>query len=110
MARSVGEQVLCVRQDDVFASGRWHGLTEKGLERAQQVIRDRSFFMPRDQVEHDPSFRQIIPYGVFRHGERYLLTKRLRASTEKRLRQLYSLGVGGHINPEDLAGGDPIND
>ena len=66
--------------------------------------------MPRTEVEEDPTYQQIIPYVVFRHGDRYLLTKRLRASTEKRLRQLYSLGVGGHINPEDLSGGDPISD
>src|SRR5207248_9985524 len=30
-------------------------------------------------------------------------------SSERRLRHLYSLGVGGHINPEDVAGAaDPI--
>jgi predicted NUDIX family phosphoesterase len=47
---------------------------------------------------------------VFRHGDRHLLTHRLRASSEKRLRKQYSLGVGGHINPGDLEGGDPILD
>src|SRR5262249_59266206 len=64
--------------------------------------------MPRREVEEDPSYQQIIPYLVFRHGERYFLTKRLKASSEKRLRHLYSLGVGGHINPEDVADGDPV--
>ena len=35
---------------------------------------------------------------------------RLRRSSERRLRHLYSLGVGGHINPEDVAGAaDPID-
>lgn len=104
------EHVLCVRREDVFPDGEWHGLVEAGLEGAQQVIRECSFFMPRSDVEHDPSVLQIIPYVVFRHRDRYLLTRRLQASTEKRLRRLYSLGVGGHINPGDLEGGDPISD
>ena len=104
------EHVLCVRREDVFPDGAWHGFVSEGLERYQRVIREKSFFMPRAEVEDDPSYQQVIPYIVFRHGDRYLLTRRLRASTEKRLRQLYSLGVGGHINPGDLEHGDPVMD
>ncbi|HVD01368.1 MAG TPA: NUDIX hydrolase [Candidatus Dormibacteraeota bacterium] len=104
------EHVLCVRRDDVFPDGAWHGFVDQGLERYQRVIREQSFFMPRAEVEEDPAYQQIIPYVVFRHGDRYLLTRRLRASTEKRLRQQYSLGVGGHINPGDLDHGDPVMD
>ncbi len=104
------EHVLCVSREDIFPDGAWHGFVDSGLERAVSVIRERSFFMPRADVEDDPGYQQIIPYVVFRHSERYFLTRRLKASGEKRLRQQYSLGVGGHINPGDLAGGDPIND
>ena len=104
------EEVLVVRREDVFPDGAWHGFVDQGLDRIQAVIRERSFFMPRREVEDDPSHQQIIPYVVFRHGARYLLTKRLKASSEKRLRQLYSLGVGGHINPGDLVNGDPVTD
>ena len=104
------EHVLCVRREDLFPDGAWYGFISEGLERYQKVIREQSFFMPRAEVEEDPAYQQIIPYVVFRHGDRYFLTRRLRASTEKRLRQLYSLGVGGHINPGDLENGDPIMD
>jgi predicted NUDIX family phosphoesterase len=104
------EHVLCVRREDLFPDGAWYGFISEGLERYQKVIREQSFFMPRAEVEEDPAYQQIIPYVVFRHGDRYFLTRRLRASTEKRLRQLYSLGVGGHINPGDLEQGDPIMD
>jgi predicted NUDIX family phosphoesterase len=104
------EQVLCVSRDDIFPDGAWHGFVTENLERHQSVIRERHFFKPRAEVEDDPSFQQIIPYVVFRHSDRYLLTHRLRASSEKRLRKQYSLGVGGHINPGDLEGGDPILD
>ncbi len=107
---AASEQVLCVRRDDIFPDGAWHGFVTDDLERYQSVIRDRYVFRPRADVEDDPAYQQIIPYVVFRHGDRYLLTHRLRASSEKRLRKQYSLGVGGHINPGDLRSGDPIAD
>jgi predicted NUDIX family phosphoesterase len=110
MPGATAERVLCVRRDDVFPDGPWDGLVSDRLDELRQVIRARSFFMPRGEVEEDPSFQQVIPYVVFRHAGRYLLTMRLRASSEKRLRHLYSLGVGGHINPEDVANGDPVTD
>jgi predicted NUDIX family phosphoesterase len=108
--RVATEQVLVVKREDMFPDGAWHGFVTEDLDRHQRVIRERHFFKPRAEVENDPNFQQIIPYVVFRHGDRYLLTHRLRASSEKRLRKQYSLGVGGHINPGDLQGGDPILD
>jgi predicted NUDIX family phosphoesterase len=104
------ERVLCVRREDVFPDGRWDGLVTDRLEAVRQVIRERSFFMPRGDVEEDPGYQQVIPYAVFHHAGRYLLTRRLKASSERRLRHLCSLGVGGHINPADVAGGDPVLD
>ena len=108
--RVAAEQVLCVKREDIFPDGAWHGFVAEGLERAQEVVRRQSFFMPRAEVEDDPRYQQIIPYVVFRHHRRYLLTRRLKASGERRLHQQYSLGVGGHINPGDLEHGDPIDD
>ena len=105
---AASEQVLCVRREDIFPDGAWHGFVSEDLERHQAVIREHHFFKARAEVEDDPSFQQIIPYVVFRHGGRYFLTHRLRASSEKRLRKQYSLGIGGHINPGDLEAGDPI--
>ncbi len=99
-----------MKREDIFPDGAWHGFVSDGLERHQQVIREKHFFMTRAKVEDDPSYQQIIPYVVFRHGDHYFLTHRLRASSEKRLRKQYSLGVGGHINPGDLDAGDPIQD
>jgi predicted NUDIX family phosphoesterase len=105
---SGSEQVLCVKREDMFPDGAWHGFVSTDLERHQRVIRERHSFRPRAEVEEDPSFQQIIPYVVFRHDGRYFLTHRLRASSEKRLRKQYSLGLGGHINPGDLIGGDAV--
>ena len=105
---SGSEQVLCVKREDIFPDGAWHGFVSTDLERYQKLIRERHSFRPRAEVEDDPSYQQIIPYIVFRHDGHYFLTHRLRASSEKRLRKQFSLGIGGHINPGDLMGGDPI--
>ncbi|HEV2415900.1 MAG TPA: NUDIX hydrolase [Candidatus Dormibacteraeota bacterium] len=110
MRQVATEQVLVVRREEIFPDGAWHGFVTENLDRYRSVIRERHLFKPRAEVEDDPNFQQIIPYVVFRHRDRYFLTHRLRASSEKRLRKQYSLGVGGHINPGDLQSGDPILD
>ena len=70
---AASEQVLCVKREDIFPDGAWHGFVSDGLERHQKVIREHHFFMPRADVENDPNYQQIIPYVVFRHGDRYFL-------------------------------------
>src|SRR5256886_11288017 len=103
------EEVLVVPRDAVFAGYEWTGFRDTGLAELLARVRDSYRFRPRREVEDEPSEPQIIPYVVFRHDDRYFLTHRLRRSSERRLRHLYSLGVGGHINPEDVAGAaDPI--
>jgi predicted NUDIX family phosphoesterase len=103
------EDVLVVARELLFPDGEWTGFREDGLDELVQRVRRGYHFRPRQEVEGDPSEPQIIPYVVFRHQDRYFLTHRLRRSSERRLRHLYSLGVGGHINPEDVAGAaDPI--
>lgn len=105
-----GEDVLCVPRTTIFPDGAWHGLVTVGLERVLRTIRAASEYRPRHLVEDDPSMQQIIPYCVVHHplDGTYLLTRRLRRSSERRLHHLYSLGVGGHVNPGDGAAGDPL--
>jgi predicted NUDIX family phosphoesterase len=104
------EQVWVVPRAEIFADGRWQGIRDRNLEETLARIGQGGRFMPRRAVEEDPDYQQIIPYIIFRHQDRYLLTKRLKASSERRLHHLYSLGVGGHINPPDNVNADPIAD
>lgn len=60
-----------------------------------------NFFLPRAPAETDPTHKQIIPYSIFRHGQKYLVYKRGGKSGEKRLVAKQSIGIGGHINPHD---------
>jgi len=104
------EDVLVVPRSSLFQGDEWVGFRDADLEGLLGRVRSHYRFRPRKEVEEDPTEPQIIPYVVFRHLDRYFLTHRLRRSSERRLRHLYSLGVGGHINPEDVAGAaDPID-
>ncbi len=58
-------------------------------------------FIDRNDAENDPSLKQIIPYVLIRCGARIMLMKRLREQSERRLWDKYSIGIGGHLNPED---------
>jgi len=97
------EQVLVVPREQLFSDGVWHGLLSDttAIKKYIDAIASNARYVSRSEVEDDPEFQQIIPYAVYRSGNRYLLTKRLKKSSERRLHKLYSLGLGGHINPED---------
>ena len=102
-----GERVLCVSRELVFPDGAWHGLVSTGLRRILRVVRACGEYRPRVLVEDDWNQQQIIPYCVVRHADgTHLLTRRLRRGSERRLHDLHSLGVGGHLNPGDGADAD----
>ena len=104
------ENVLCVPRTTIFPDAAWHGLVTRGLERVLRTIRACSEYRTRSLVEDDPEQQQIIPYCIVHHPEEdtYLITRRLRRSSERRLHDLYSLGVGGHVNPGDGERDDPV--
>jgi predicted NUDIX family phosphoesterase len=58
-------------------------------------------YRPRDQVEEDPSFKQLIPYCIFRSGDEIFHYKRGKLQGEGRLHSKRSIGIGGHISSED---------
>lgn len=101
------EQVLVVPRDRVPDAADWYGLRQDGLAALLDVIEREGRYGPRDAMEHDPGFKQVIPYLVLRDGERYFLMRRTRAGADVRLHDRWSIGVGGHLNPGDegLLGG-----
>jgi predicted NUDIX family phosphoesterase len=106
----MGEKVLVIRRDTLFRRGeKPHGFAVDRLEEYLDSIKEHSYFEERSKVEDDPGLKQIIPYMVVTDGRRILLLKRFEKQTEERLRNLYSIGVGGHINPVDDARKDPIS-
>lgn len=81
-----------------------HGFSRHAAESYLACVRAHGVFRRRAEMEHDPSMKQIIPYLIVRHDGRLFLFQRSSAGGEARLRGLYSIGVGGHINREDVDG------
>lgn len=65
-------------------------------------------FMPRDEVETNPFFLQIIPYVILLSEDKVFLYRRGKLGSEDRLHGQYSIGLGGHINDTDEASGEPF--
>lgn len=100
------EQVFVVNRDDLFENRSPHGmilLGEAGIygERWISAIETQGYFAVRAETEKDPARKQIIPYCIVYVGDKILLLRRLSGGGEKRLHSLFSIGVGGHINPVD---------
>lgn len=71
--------------------------------------KENLLFIPRDKAETDPSYKQIIPYHILYHTSditKYFVYQRTAKSGELRLRKQWSLGVGGHINTDDVVDAD----
>jgi predicted NUDIX family phosphoesterase len=101
------EQVLVVPRAALVPGAGWLGVRRGDLAAALEVVAREGRFLRRGDAEEDPSFKQVIPYLVLRDGERWFLMRRTRAGGDARLHDLWSIGVGGHLNPGDgdVAGG-----
>ena len=76
------------------------GLIKGNSEVLKRIVQN-GLFLRRSELEEDPSFKQIIPYAIISNKESFYLFKRTSRQTEKRLHNKFSLGVGGHMNPND---------
>jgi predicted NUDIX family phosphoesterase len=107
MSKYAGEQVLVVPRKVLDEIGSFEGIRTEGLEAAVGSLLDPAahFFMDRAAAEEDPSHKQLIPYCIFRCGDRILHYTRGKSGGESRLHAKISVGVGGHVNPVDMDGG-----
>lgn len=97
-------ELILVVPTNIVVKDSWNGINPAGLETIEQIIRENSQFKRRAEVENDPSFKQIIPYMIFQYQGKVFLMQRKSKVGEARLRGMYSLGIGGHINQADLEG------
>ena len=74
------------------------GLIRENSEVLKKIVQN-GLFLKRSELEEEPSFKQIIPYAIISNKESFFLFRRTSRQTEKRLHNKFSLGVGGHMNP-----------
>jgi predicted NUDIX family phosphoesterase len=97
------EKILVVARRQLFPEESFQGfLPIVDFSAYQELIMENRQFFWRSEMEGDPSFKQIIPYLVFCHEDRYFLMRRRGDASEARLKNKHTLGIGGHIRQEDM--------
>lgn len=101
------EQVMVVKTELFRQLGYFEGFcadTENYLETLFDA--GNTSYLPRDEMEEDPSFKQLIPYCIFQHIDEdgnlsVFQYTRGSGGGETRLRSKKSVGIGGHISTLD---------
>ncbi len=103
------EHILVVKRMHLFPETSFQGLSTHTQTILDTITRHQEFKL-RPAMEEDPTYKQIIPYLVFKHADRYFLMQRKATSSEQRLKNKYSLGIGGHMRQEDMKNSATIFD
>ncbi len=99
------EQVLVVPTLLFHEIGYFQGFQDN-IDLYMKTLLDpmHTSYRPRDIMEEDPSFKQLIPYCIFVHNGKIFNYRRGTAQGEARLHSKRSIGVGGHICTLDQDG------
>lgn len=100
------EQVLVIPTTRFHEIGHFQGFCADVEKYVQPILNaDELSYRLREQMEQDPSFKQLIPYVIFKFvdGEttRIFQYTRGKGQGESRLHAKLSIGIGGHISSED---------
>jgi predicted NUDIX family phosphoesterase len=93
----VEEQILCFKREILRA----HPAKTFYDENLWHQILAHLEPKPRSVAEHDYDTKQLVVYVLINHEQAFLSYQRTPKTTETRLKALYSIGIGGHVNVED---------
>ena len=97
------ESVLVIKRELFDEIGTFQGIsTEIDKYLPAFLNPSNNFFIHRELAEDDPTHKQIIPYAIFKHCDKFLRYLRGKKSGEQRLASKSSIGIGGHINQDDF--------
>jgi len=101
------ERVLVVPTELFHSLGYFQGFSREMDRYLDELFSpEHTSYRPRGEVEEDPSFKQLIPYCIFRHrdeqgAETIFQYTRGSGQGEQRLHAKRSVGIGGHISAID---------
>ncbi len=106
VAATAVEQVLVVPTLLFHEIGHFQGFCADA-DRYLKTLLDPAYtsYRPRNEMEQDPSFKQLIPYCIFRCNGEIFSYRRDKGQGESRLLGKRSVGIGGHISTVDEAAG-----
>jgi predicted NUDIX family phosphoesterase len=98
------EVLLTVERRTLESLGMFQGLTFDTARYLPALLNPANHrFVRRGDAENDPSLKQLIPYFLIEHGGRFWCYVRGKQSGEGRLVAKASLGIGGHMNQDDVS-------
>ena len=103
------EHVLVVPTAEFHRLGHFQGVSRDVAKYVDGLLKPELMsYRPRAEMEKDPSFKQFIPYVIFRYtdpqGDVSLFQyTRGKGQGESRLHAKRSIGIGGHISSDDAA-------
>ena len=109
------EHVLVVPTKLFHGLGYFQGFTTNVEQYFEELLSpEHTSYRPRNEMEEDPSFKQLIPYVIFRHTDasgrvRIFEYTRGKGQGESRLHSKRSVGIGGHISSDDAEGTGDLN-
>lgn len=116
MSSAPVEQILVIPTSVFHALGHFQGFSADSGRYLDALLDPRhASYRPRPAMESDPSFKQLIPYVLFRYvdeqGEPHLFAYvRGKGQGEARLHRKRSVGIGGHISQADSIEGNPYEE
>jgi predicted NUDIX family phosphoesterase len=101
------ERVLVVPTAVFHRIGHFQGFSSETCRYLDELLLpEHVSYRPRADMEHDPSFKQLIPYVLFQHNDQHgrphiFQYTRGQGQGENRLHRKRSVGIGGHISSLD---------
>jgi len=97
------ETILCIKENIISYYIKDQGFISANVIDYKSLLSyENIWFGPRNILENDFSFRQIIPYIIIKKNNLIAAYYRGSKGGEKRLHGRLSIGFGGHISIADL--------
>ncbi len=105
MSDSAPIRILVTPASVLDRLGRFQGFEPRADRYLSELLAPGiASFRPRPDMEDDTSYKQIIPYVIFRSGNLIFRYVRGKSQGEARLHAKQSIGVGGHVDEADADG------
>jgi predicted NUDIX family phosphoesterase len=107
VSQVLAEQVLVVPTPVFHRLGHFQGFCADAPRYLAELLKpEHVSYRPRAEMEQDPTFKQLIPYCIFRHRDSAGVVHvfqyvRGKGMGEGRLHSKRSVGIGGHICVDD---------
>ncbi len=95
------ENIFVVTKECVDHLNIKEGISNFNMHTLRSLV-SHGKFIRRYDAEHNPKYKQIVPYVILKHGKLIFATRRISSNgSEERILGNITLGHGGHINEID---------